>query len=179
MNENETTHDFTANEALTQGAISANRTFPSLQLWEECSLISSTTKTIIYIQQNDIHRLFSLVELSKVYIVKKRESSDFLCVNHEDFNTHTHSTGDKSKRTPCGEFVPNAVDEYGVTFWLLLTLTFIWSFAVIGIYPVLETTVLGVLGKRNRHKFGNQRLWASVGSGVASLIIGCLSGKSI
>lgn len=71
----------------------------------------------------------------------------------------------------------NEVEEYGVTFWLLVALVLVSSFAGVGIYPVLEATTFQVLGKKNRHKYGRQRLWASIGFGLAALSIGFLKGE--
>lgn len=109
------------------------------------------------------------ITLSSMYFVPQE---DYLCVANASIDVTI-----ETNETICYEIIPNDVDEYGVTFWMLVILVFAASFSIVGIYPVLESTVLGVLGPENRQYFGLQRLWASVGYGSAALLVGYLKGK--
>lgn len=65
---------------------------------------------------------------------------------------------------------------YGITFWITLILSALTAVTFNGTMPVVEATTFEVLGPKNKHKYGQQRMWASVGFGGASLIIGLLKG---
>nr|CAB3262514.1 uncharacterized protein LOC100180138 [Phallusia mammillata] len=64
------------------------------------------------------------------------------------------------------------IDQYGLTFWSLLILIVLSSIAIFGVNGVLDAFVLNKLIPSKRHKFGNQRLWGSIGFGTGALLVG-------
>nr|XP_039265691.1 uncharacterized protein LOC120341273 [Styela clava] len=146
---------------------------------------NSSIKSICKIHSNNhnfttLTLLLTSQQVDKLYdgllgqaIVYSIVNPRLLCIDYDV------TYNDNGQQQSCDEFVHNEIDTYGVTFWVFITLIFISSFASIGSYPVIEASVLGVLGPEKRHRFGHQRLWASVGWGSAALLIGYLKDRDL
>lgn len=59
-------------------------------------------------------------------------------------------------------------------FWALVPLIATYAFFAAPVIPLVDTSVLALLGKR-RDRYGHQRLWGAVGWGVAALVVGWLA----
>lgn len=118
---------------------------------------------------NQADQLHSSFHKGEVYVANNCSGGQLLCYA-------SSTTQDDEDIHACNSLVHNQIDEYGVTFWLLVILTLLSSVTVAGVTPVVDATALAVLGKEDRHSFGLQRMWASIGYGIAALIIGYLKG---
>ncbi|XP_078482513.1 major facilitator superfamily domain-containing protein 6-like [Ciona intestinalis] len=66
------------------------------------------------------------------------------------------------------------VDRYGITFWSMFCLFLLASVFYPGCTPAIDASSFAILGKSKSHKFGQQRLFGSIGFGTAAFIIGTI-----
>lgn len=154
----------TASTVISGSATSSPNTS---SLYRKCYL--APENQALCLENNQADRLHSSFHNGEIYVANNCSGRQLLCYassstqNDEDINV-------------CNSVVHNQIDEYGITFWLLVILTLLSSVTVAGVTPVVDATALSVLGKEDRHSFGLQRMWASIGYGIAALIIGYLKG---
>lgn len=68
----------------------------------------------------------------------------------------------------------NEYEVYGSTFALMLGLTIFYASAFSPGQTLIDATVMNMLGEGRMHKYGNQRLWGSVGFGLVGFVMGLL-----
>ncbi|XP_076810912.1 major facilitator superfamily domain-containing protein 6-like isoform X1 [Clavelina lepadiformis] len=65
-------------------------------------------------------------------------------------------------------------EQYDITFWVSLSLLTVAAFFYTSPISIIEATTYKILGAKDKHNYGLQRLWGSIGFGIASVLSGYL-----
>nr|CAB3263799.1 major facilitator superfamily domain-containing protein 6-like [Phallusia mammillata] len=108
-------------------------------------------------------------------------------MNQDDMYTCKFTPGNSSQETATMNCTDNStmfceqkevkslLDIYGKTFGIMLGLTIFYAAAFSPIQPLIDATVMNMLGDGRMHKYGNQRLWGSIGFGIVAFAMGFLA----